>query len=285
MKQKRFKIYVCQALLEVESQDMSKRYSRNVRLDHNNSYVWQEVERKISLTNWHDVNGTPMFVHSKFGLEFFTIIINPKTNAADNQIDWYDLNLWGQKIKEEVFLENEPQKTTKLVKKKSMYSRFLLACLPELHQFEIFIGFDLAAAIDLLQTSLINYNNNKTTPSSGDCEKFEKILIEWQNKNNDLFKLDAGLVAEYHKKISSLIPIFENMSYLLEFLKNEPTFNKDTSLFKQTSPLVKSNSVKISKMLELESPAAVSSSANLENPVGPGVEYLAENLNIITVSI
>ena len=174
-----------------------------------------------------------------------------------------------------------------MLKNKSTYSRCLLVCLPETHEFDIFLSMNLSCTIDLMFNLIVN---GSEVPNLQDFENFERMLNEWENKNNPIYKLSSPILTQYKKKVSMIIDKIGSKSRLSNnkqpIVKLENVSDNDEILLASPSPLVNKSRKKSAQRIIL--PNTTTSSANKviwdQSSLRKGVKNLVKNLDIIRVN-
>jgi hypothetical protein len=171
----------------------------------------------------------------------------------------------------------------KILKNKSTYSRCLLVCLPETHELDIFLSTSLSCTIDFMFNSIVN---GSEVPNLHDFEYFERMLNEWENKNNPIYKLSSPILTQYKKKVSMIIDKIGSKSRLSNnktpVVKLENMSDNDES----SSSLVNKSRKKSAH--KITSPNTTTSSVNKlvwdQSNLRKGVKNLVKNLDIIRVN-
>lgn len=131
--------------------------------------------------------------------------------------------------------------------------------------------------------------NGSEVANLQDLENFERLLNEWENKNNPIYKLSPPILTQYKKKVSMINDKIGSKSRLSNnkqpVVKLENIDNEEM-LLPSPSPLVNKSRKKSAH--KITSPNTTTSSVNKvvwdQSSLRKGVKNLVKNLDIIRVN-
>lgn len=131
--------------------------------------------------------------------------------------------------------------------------------------------------------------NGSEVANLQDFENFERMLNEWENKNNPIYKLSPSILTQYKKKVSMIIDKIGSKSRLSNnkppVVKLENISDNDEMLLPSPSPLVnKSRKKSAHKITSPNTTTSINKVVWDQSSLRKGVKNLVKNLDIIRVN-
>lgn len=258
--EKQLSIYMCKLSLDIEYKD-KKGYLDEVGYITPNYYnlfapfnphlfKWLETDRLTNWSDWHDLEGNPVF-DSLTRIPFFDTYIDMKTGLAT------DLNLkanWGQPFRRvyDGYLINDGVTST------VTYSKSVLAIWPKCFEFEILLKGDINCSINMA------YNEEKRNLSSLKAILKRAAHIKYLTDQVQLNEKATNQMLEILLK-------FNNLNYVKEFIGF------------QKPQITLTNSLMFAKLISQFGYESLKDSLFLI--IRPGVDDLIQNCRFIMVFI
>lgn len=207
----------------IDSYDVSGYYDSDGKIDEEYSYVWEENDRELEITEWFDTDGHAVFNSAQFNLSHFTKIFD----LADDKvkaINLQDENEWGQHVNEELdgYTGNEG------VNKTTTYSKYVLVMWPQRIELAVMLRMNPQCAIDSFFNSFVKINQPMDQKARENFTAIIDHVIRGKKIHEDqvikIYQLlvkfnDASLVEKFLSQVNQTLTL-ANSSELATLINN-----------------------------------------------------------------